>query len=68
MLQFDAGAIAFAESLHRHAWFEICDLDVAVISRTGGRQACKFSALALNSAYGISLNFLIWEMGQAKRR
>ena len=42
----DAGATALAESLHRHAWFSVGDLDTVVTSRTGGRQGCKLGALA----------------------
>ena len=54
----DSGAIAPADSLHRHAWFSVGDLNTAVTSRTGGRQGCKLGALTFNSAYGIGLDIL----------
>ena len=64
----DAGATALAEPLHRHAWFSVGDFDTVVTSRTGGRQGCKLGALTFNSAYGIVLDILAWEMSRSNLR
>ena len=55
-LHLDDKVAELIKSLHTGAWFSIEGCDLAVVSKTGGRQGCRLGAIIFNLAYAVGLH------------
>ena len=42
-------------SLHTGAWFKVGSLESVIVTKSGGRQGCKFGAVIFNVVYAVAL-------------